>query len=157
MPVSKPDPSSPDILAGLTLEDLLPHRPPMLLVEEVLAVDSTHALTGSTVLASWPLREGAGVHPLILVEIAAQTAGVCNGWDRIKTQGLDSDQMGWLVAIKKADFFIDLLPLDGRIIARAENTYNFENLREIACEMRMNDALIGRATLQLFQARKENG
>jgi len=88
------------------------------------------------------------------VEIAAQTAGVCNGWDRIKTQGLDSNQMGWLVAIKKADFFIDILPLGGKIIARAKNTYNFENLREIDCSLRLNEKLIGQATLQLFQARK---
>jgi len=155
MPVSKPDQSPPDILAGLTLEDLLPHRGPMLLVDTVLAVDSAHAVTSSRAKKSWPLAVDGGVQPLVLVELAAQTAGVCNGWDRIHTQGLDSDQMGWLVAIKKAEFLIDLLPFDGEIIAEAENTYNFENLREIACELRLNDAVIGRATLQLFQARKQ--
>jgi len=62
----------------------------------------------------------AGVHPLILVELAAQTAGVCNGWGRIQTQGRDSSQMGWLVAIKKAEFFIYSLPFGAMITARAE-------------------------------------
>ena len=155
MPVPKPDPSSADILAGLTLEDLLPHRGSMLLIDRVLAVDNTHAVTCSRVTESWPLAVDGGVQPLVLVELAAQTAGVCNGWDRIQTQGLDSDQMGWLVAIKKADFLIDLLPFGGEIIARAENTYNFENLREIACQLRLDDTCIGRATLQLFQARNQ--
>ena len=155
MPVSKPDQSSPDILAGLTLEDLLPHRSPMLLLDTVLAVDGSHAVTRCVVSESWPLAGDGGVHPLILVELAAQTAGVCNGWDRIQTQGLDSNQMGWLVAIKKANFLIDILPFGGAIVARVENTYNFENLREISCELRLDDALIGQATLQLFQAREQ--
>jgi hypothetical protein len=63
--------------------------------------------------------------------------------------------MGWLVAIKKADFFINALPLGSAVIVRAENTYNFENLREISCELRLDDTLIGQATLQLFQAREQ--
>jgi len=60
--------------------------------------------------------------------------------------------MGWLVGVKKADFFIDLLPFGATIFARAENTYNFENLREVSCELKMDDAVIGTSTLQLFQA-----
>lgn len=142
-------------LAGLTLEDLLPHRGSMLLVKEVLEVDSTVARALFCVEKSWPMADAHGVHPLILVEVAAQTAGVCNGWDRIQTHGQDSDTMGWLVGIKKADFFIDALPLGGIITARAENTYSFENLREVSCEMHMNQELIGKATLQLFQAHQE--
>ena len=142
-------------ISDLLLEDMLPHRGRMLLVDEVIEVDSSHAVTRCVVSESWPLAGDAGAQPLVLVELAAQTAGVCNGWDRIQTQGLESNQMGWLVAIKKADFLIDILPLGGVIIAKAENTYNFENLREIDCELRLNDILIGRATLQLFQAREQ--
>jgi len=80
---------------------------------------------------------------------------VCNGWDRIQTQGLDSDQMGWLVAVKKAEFFVESLPLGAEVTGMAENTYSFENLREVACELFMKGQVIGRATLQLFQARRQ--
>ncbi|MFA6499042.1 MAG: hypothetical protein WC256_01915 [Desulfurivibrionaceae bacterium] len=139
-------------LSDLTLEDLLPHRDSMLLVKEVLEVDSKTARALFLVEKSWPMTDAQGVHPLIMVELAAQTAGVCNGWDRIQTHGQDSNKMGWLVGIKKADFFIDSLPFGGIIIARAENTYSFENLREVSCEMHMDQKMIGKATLQLFQA-----
>ena len=139
-------------LSDLTLEDLLPHRGIMMFVGEVLEVDSKHAVTLCLVEKSWPMADDQGVHPLILVELAAQTAGVCNGWDRVQTQGLDSDQMGWLVAIKKADFFIDCLPFGSAVIARAENAYIFENLREVSCELRLDNQIIGKITLQLFQA-----
>ncbi len=142
-------------LSELTLEDLLPHRGNMLFIDEALEVDSTHALTRSIVRKTWPLSSQRGVRPLILVELAAQAAGVCNGWDRIHTQGLDSEQMGWLVAIKKADFFIDYLPFGSVVLARAENTYSFANLREVSCELWMEDELIGKTTLQLFQANEQ--
>jgi len=140
-------------LSDLTLEDLLPHRGRMLLIRDILEVDAQHAVTRSVVDESWPMVKGDGVHPLVLVELAAQTAGVCNGWGRIQSRGLDSNQMGWLVGIKKTDFFIDTLQVGCSVITRSENTYNFENLREVSCTMYLDETLIGRATLQLFQAK----
>jgi predicted hotdog family 3-hydroxylacyl-ACP dehydratase len=127
----------------------------MLLVREVLAVDSRNATALFLVDTSWPMADEHGVHPLILVEMAAQTAGICNGWGRIQTKGRDSEQMGWLVAIKKAEFFIDSLPFGGVITAAAENTYSFESLREVSCELSMDNQIIGKATLQLFQANQQ--
>lgn len=138
--------------ADLALEDLLPHRDGMLLIEEVLEVDAVHARTLSTVQADWPLTDDQGVESLICVELAAQTAGVCNGWDRIQTQGLDSNQMGWLVAVKRADLLIDRIPIGSRIMAGADNTLVFENFREITSELHLDDRLIASVVLQLFQA-----
>ncbi len=140
--------------SGLGLEDLLPHRGDLLLIDEILSLGPMHAVTRSKVRPGWPLAGEEGVQALVLIEVAAQTAGVCNGWDRIRTQGVDSDQMGWLVAVKRAEFFRDLLPLGRWVRAYAENTYNFENLREIDCRLHLDDLLVGTATLQLFQERK---
>ncbi|MEE4243526.1 MAG: hypothetical protein V2I36_18850 [Desulfopila sp.] len=135
----------------LTLEDLLPHRGNMLFVNEVLEVDRKHALTVCRVAPFWPMADKSGVSSLILVELAAQTAGVCNGLDRVLTQGRDSDPTGWLVGIKQAEFFIDFLPVGGTIVCRAENVHNYENLREVYCEQHLDSRLIGTVTLQLFQ------
>lgn len=147
-------------LSDLSLEDLLPHRGNMMLVEKVLEVDSDHALTVCLVKKSWPMADDNGVHPLILIELAAQTAGVCNGWERIQTKGLDSEKMGWLVGIKKTEILVDHLPnglpfyllFGSEIITRAENSYVFENLREVSCESRIDNTIICKSTLQLFQA-----
>lgn len=138
--------------ADLTLEDLLPHRSTMLLIDEVLEVDAVHAVTLSTVRPDWPLTDAQGAESLICVELAAQTAGVCNGWDRIQNRGVDSDQMGWLVAVKRADFFIDRLPLGGRIEARAENTLVFDKFREVTSKLHQNGRLAASVVLQLYQA-----
>ena len=139
-------------LSGITLDDLLPHRDGMMLIDDIVEVSPAHALTSSVVGASYPLLDGNGVQPLIMVELAAQTAGVCNGLDRIKTQGIDSDQMGWLVAIKRANFYVESIPLGSRVVTRSENRHNYENLREVCCVIHLDERLIGEVTLQLFQA-----
>ena len=61
------------------------------------------------------------------------------------------DEDAQLVGVKKAEFFIDSLPFGGLITGRAENTQSFENLREVFCQLQLNERLIGKATLQLFQ------
>ncbi len=136
---------------GLTLEDILPHRGEMVLIENVLEVDETHAITESVMSSSFPLADESGVQPLIMVELAAQTAGVCNGLDRIRAQGIDSNKMGWLVGVKRAQFYIDCMPLGSTVVTRSENSHNYENLREVSCVLYIDDTLVGELTLQLFQ------
>ena len=65
----------------------------MLLIGEILNVDSMHAVTLSKVARTWPMAGQDGVSSLIFVELAAQTAGVCNGWERIQQtrSGLGED------------------------------------------------------------------
>lgn len=134
-----------------TLEELLPHRNGMLLLGVVVEVDSTQAITVSRVRPEWPMADAYGVAPLICVELAAQTAGVCNGWDRIQHRGLDSDQMGWLVAVKRADFFLEHLPFGLELLATAKNTLVFEQFREVESEIHASDQLVAKVVLQLYQ------
>jgi predicted hotdog family 3-hydroxylacyl-ACP dehydratase len=138
-------------LSDITLEDLLPHRGPMLLISEVLDVGETHSITLCRVEKSWPMAESGGVCAIILVELAAQSAGVCNGLDRVKKKGIDSERMGWLVGVKSAEFFIDTLPFGSNIRCHSKNLYSFASLREVSCEQHIGDKMVGKMTLQLFQ------
>ena len=135
-----------------TLEELLPHRGRMLLVHEIVEGDETHAVTRSVISDSFPLRAEEGVEPLIMIELAAQTAGVCNGLDRIQSMGKESSTMGWLVGVKRASFFIDSIPVGRTVVTSSKNVHNYENLREVFSEVYLDGALIGEITLQLFKA-----
>lgn len=139
-------------LSDLSLEDLLPHRAAMLLVGEIIEVGDAHAVTQSRVDRAWPMADAWGVSSLICVELAAQTAGVCNGWERVRVRGKDSEQMGWLVAVKRADFFVDSLPLDIAVTTRAENTMAYDKFREVSSQLYYNDQLVAEVVLQLYQA-----
>ena len=145
-----PDQTPLDV-KNFTLDELIPHRGTMLLLGEVVAGDCTHAITLSRVSSAWPMADVDGVSPLICVELAAQTAGVCNGLERIEKSGIDSDQMGWLVAVKRADFFIEHLPLGMSIITRADNSLAFDKFREVTSQLHHGDTLLAEVVLQLYQ------
>ncbi len=135
-----------------TVEDLLPHRDAMLLVDEILMVNETKATTLCRVATTWPMAEEDGVSPIIFVELAAQTAGVCNGWGRMQKLGKDSEKMGWLVAVKRADFHVDRLPFGLEVTAKSENTMAYDNFREVTSHLYHGDTLLAEVVLQLYQA-----
>ena len=135
----------------IRIEDLLPHRDRMLLIDEVLEVTDTTAVTCATVTDRWPLFDGQAVDSLILIELVAQTAGVNNGWVRIKQHGLDSEKKGWLVGIKQSRLLVDTLELNDRIITRAENKFEYEGYRQILGTARLDNKLIGEVALQVIQ------
>lgn len=145
---------SPPALAGphqYSLEDLLPHRQSMLLIDTIVAVDGQQAIVTTTVDRAWPMAGEQGVLPLIAVELAAQAAGVCNGWVRIHEQGLDSERTGWLVAVKRADFFRADLPFGMVLTICAKNTLAFEKFREITSQLHHDEQLVAEVVLQLYQ------
>ncbi len=135
----------------LKIEDLLPHRNRMLLIDEILEIDNKVAVTRSTVTDQWPFFDGQAVDSLILIELVAQTAGINNSWVRVKKRGQDSEKKGWLVGIKQSRFFVDSLSLNDLIITRAENQFEYESYRHIAGIARIDDVIVGEVSLQLFQ------
>lgn len=137
---------------GLTIEDILPHRETMLLVEEVVEVGDDKAVTRSTVSADWPLTDDHGAQVLILVELAAQTAGINNGLRLRRMHGPDSDRKGWIAGIKSARFFIDILPLGTIVVMSAQNQFEFEGFREISVQAVVADRMVADITIQLVQA-----
>ena len=143
-------------LSTITAEELLPHRGRMLLVEEIIDITESFALTASTVASEWPLTDDTGADPLLLIELAAQTAGVCNSWNDIVSKGDAGGNKGWLVGVKQAELYIDRLPLNSRIITRSENSHKFDMLREISSVMELDGSVIGRVTLQLIKAEDDD-
>jgi predicted hotdog family 3-hydroxylacyl-ACP dehydratase len=137
--------------SDIKIEDLLPHRDRMLLIDEILEVDHNMAVTCATVTDRWPFFNGSGVDPLVLIEVVAQTAGINNGWVRIQKHGKDSEKKGWLVGIKQSRFFVDTLALNDRIITHTENQFEYEGYRQIVGIARIGSKVVGEVALQVIQ------
>jgi predicted hotdog family 3-hydroxylacyl-ACP dehydratase len=140
---------------GICIEDLLPHRNGMLLVAQVLELGKDQAVSASTVNLQWPMTDSQGAHPLVLVELAAQTAGIHNGWQIRQEQGPNADHQGWIVGIKSAEFFVDMLPLGTEIIVTANNQFAFEEFREIRARASMGDRPVAEIIMQLMRAKSQ--
>ena len=135
----------------IKIEDLLPHRGQMLLIDEILEVDHNTAVTCATVTDRWPFFNGNDVNSLVLIEVVAQTAGINNGWVRIQKHGKDSEKKGWLVGIKQSRFFVPTLELNARIITRTENQFEFDGYRQILGTARIGPEVVGEVALQVIQ------
>jgi hypothetical protein len=68
------------------------------------------SLISATVSDQWPFFDGQTVDSLILIELVAQTAGVTNGWVRIKQRGKDSEKKaGWSASNNPVFFGFQIL------------------------------------------------
>lgn len=140
------------------IENLIPHRGRMKLIDTIVTVDQQHAVTRATVKQSWPLLSGDAVSTIVLIELAAQTAGVCIGWnEKMKTDGPKTKAEGWLVGIKKARFYVAKISLETCITVRSENRLVVENYREIAATARIGEMLVADINLQILQAAPDSG
>lgn len=135
-----------------SIEDLLPHRGRMLLIDEIVMLDIEAAVSRSRVMNTWPLFDGAGVPAFMVIELVAQTCGLSNGYHRRLVQGEDSDKKGFLVGIKTSRFHVDRLPLGADIITEARNRFKFEGFREIEGFARIGAGIVGEVTLQVMRA-----
>lgn len=139
--------------ADSNVQSLLPHRGRMLLIDSIIAVDDQQAITRSVAADTWPLFHGGTVHPIVLIELIAQTAGIHNGWVRDKIDGSDADKKGWVVGIRQAR-----LPARGfapgtALITRSQNRFEFEGFRQIAGTVALEGGeRVARVTLQLLRS-----
>lgn len=118
-------------LEDITVDNLLPHRNRMRLIEEIIEVNEKRAVTITTVTDQWPFFNGSAVNALACIELIAQTAGISNCWIGIQKRGESFLKRGWLVGIKKAAFYLESIPLNTRLTIRTENCFEFEEYIEV--------------------------
>jgi len=140
-------------MIDITIEELIPHRKRMKLINKVIEIDGESAITESIVTKQWPLFEGNSVNTIILIELVAQTAGIYIGWREKKKEG-NTGGKGWIVGIKKANFSLDTIPLNTRIIARSKQTFSFEDFYEFLGIAKIGSDVIGEIVLQVFVQRE---
>lgn len=134
----------------MDIEKLIPHRGRMKLIDDILEISGDTAVTSSQVSDRWPLCKGSFVHPIVLIEIVAQAAGVYVSWKKGVDKG--GGGLGWLVGIKNADFFLDRIPLHTALITTVKNLYSAGNYNVLEGTVTAGADLLCRIQLQVFQS-----
>ena len=135
-----------------SVEDLLPHRDRMKLIDEILELSEERAVTRSVVADNWPLFDGRFVDAVVLIELVAQTAGINNSWVCIQRVGPEVIHSGWIVGVKRASLYRGEIPIGANLITRSENRFSFEGFREVAGIIEMDDVVVGEITLQIYRS-----
>ena len=138
-------------MVNINIEDLIPHRGRMKLVDQIIEVDEAAAVTLSTVTDKWPLIQNDFVNPLVLIEIVAQTSAVSIGWKKLKEDGNNAGGKGWLVGLKAAEFFVDRIPLNTNIKTQTKINFSLDNYTEILGISKIGSDLVGEIVLQVLR------
>jgi predicted hotdog family 3-hydroxylacyl-ACP dehydratase len=128
--------------------ELLPHRPPMCWLDELVAVGADHITTRLTIRADAPFYEiGRGMPSWVGLEYMAQTASAFSGYERV-SKGF-RPQIGLLLGTrhyhsKRAHFSLGaVLEVHATLLMRDE-----ANLVAFDCKIRQDDALLAHATVK---------
>jgi predicted hotdog family 3-hydroxylacyl-ACP dehydratase len=138
-------------MLDLDIDTLVPHRRPLRLIDEILALDGDSATTVAVVNPDWPTFSAGAAHALVMIELVAQTAAVIGGYKALTAPSGSRMRKGMLVGIKRADFLMDTLPGGTRIVTQANTRALLENFKEINGIVKIDDRIIGEMSLQGVQ------
>ncbi len=125
---------------AIEIERLIPHRPPMRLVEEIVQVDECSIETAAVVRANWPTAEHGQVRTLVLVELIAQSAAVLQGWK--ERHDKEMGEGGLLVGIPSAIPSRPTLPVGTHLVCRVRISHGATNYLAFEGEVRDQAAVV---------------
>lgn len=133
----------------IVIEDFIPHRDRMKLIDEVITVSDISGSTTSTTTELWPLYSAGFIHPLVLIELVAQTTGLIVGISEKDKSNRGGE--GWLVGIKKAEFNIDAIPVGIQLHTSVHSRYQLKNYLVAEGIVSIDSEIIGQIMIQVFR------
>jgi predicted hotdog family 3-hydroxylacyl-ACP dehydratase len=120
-----------DDAASIDIEELIPHRLPMRLVESIASVDSESIRTTAVVKDAWPT---------VRIELIAQTAAVLQGW---RERGEDKAGIGGLlVGIPEAKPQAPTIPVGTELVCSVHISHGAQNYLAFTGEVAGADGVL---------------
>lgn len=133
--------------------EYLPHKPPMILIEDVIEVGEDYAIcqvivSKQGILAPF-INERDVLPAEFVVEMMAQTIGVWRGWNNdMSCKEID---LGLLLGVRgfKSDY--REFPLGTCLIVKAKLVLQDDKLANFDCELHINNQSCATAKLNVYQ------
>ena len=130
--------------------DILPHRPPMLLLEDVIAHDADKVTATLTIAEhSRFFAAGKGVPAYVGLEYMAQACGAYAG-ALGRTAG-EEPKIGYLLGTRDFESSVAFFPEGARLSVTALVLYRDAELGSFQCQIAIGDKVVASARLAVFQ------
>ena len=140
------------ILDSNTIEAMLPHRQPMVLVDSLLFYSENKGVAGYTIKENSMFLEGGSFTEAGLIEHMAQTAALHAGYaSQLKKDGVKE---GFIAAIKSCHIH-ELPKLGSTLTTEITIVYQTELMSSVECECRSNGEICVTATMTTVLNSKE--
>jgi predicted hotdog family 3-hydroxylacyl-ACP dehydratase len=137
-----------------SVAELVPHEPPMLLVDELLEWSADAALVGATIRAGSPFVSGDRMPATILLEYMAQAIAVANGMSD-RQQGRAIGELGLLLGTREFELCCDELAVGDALELRVVREFADGKLARYACTTTRAGELLARATINVMTTAAE--
>jgi len=128
--------------------DYVPHRPPMLMIDEIVEVAVLRSICRATLRPQCPFAIDGRVHPSALIELAAQAVAVSVGV--IARREGRAVRRGFVIGSRDCTFAVDSLAVGDVLELRCTREVGETLLGSFACDVYRDDARC--ATIQLSVA-----
>lgn len=132
------------------IENLLPHRGPMLLVDRLVSDDAEGVRVEAVVRRGAPFVEDRGLPSWASIELMAQAVGTWAGLRRLEAN--DSIRLGFLLGTRRFEASVSHFPVGAVLeIAARRELVTDEGLAVFACEISFEGRVVATANLNAFQ------
>ena len=129
-----------------TLEELLPHRPPMILIDSIESVD----LAAKTLVSKVTIKEEWSMS-VVAIEFMAQTAAALAGYAD-KLNGVKNARLGFLLGTRKMTLNLDKFEVGKDYYTTAINVFGDEVAGSFDCAVRDADGnVVASAILNAYR------
>ncbi|MBI2241907.1 MAG: 3-hydroxylacyl-ACP dehydratase [Magnetospirillum gryphiswaldense] len=136
------------------IEELLPHAPPMLLLDEVLVCDDQGSRAAVTIGPGFPFIEPSGVPAHVGIEFMAQTCGLWAG-GRARVHGRPA-RLGYLLGTRRYRALEPFFPLGARLEVSAQIVFLDGGMGVFDCRVEdRNGTVLAEAQVNVFQPEEE--
>lgn len=133
--------------------DLLPHQPPMLLLERVLSYDDTTVVATVNMGDTNPFMTPEGLPAHVGVELMAQTCGTWVGAHALESR--EPVRLGYLLGTRRYLATTDWFGRDQPLEVSASVVFRDQGMGVFDCSIAANGQTLATAQLTLFQPEEE--
>lgn len=137
------------------LSEILPHRPPMLWLDEVISHDEHRARCRLTVRTDHPFVRNGELDALVGIEWMAQAVAALVGLRDLAVG--EHPRTGYLIAIPEATFDIQTFVVGDVLEVEARRVWGDDQLASFTCEVYRGASTVARAQLSVYRKTKEGG
>lgn len=129
--------------------ELLPHAPPMVLLDEAVCCDGDDMTCAVTIREDTPFVDEGGADPLVCFEHMLQCIGA---WVGARVYAGDEPvQIGFVIACRQMDLHVERVPLGTRLTVRSRRVWGDMALGQFDCSTHAGERPVATARFSVYR------
>jgi predicted hotdog family 3-hydroxylacyl-ACP dehydratase len=134
----------------VAIAELLPHAPPMVLLDRVCSCDDESLSAEVEITAASEFCVDGRVGVWVGIEYMAQAVAAWSGWQS-RIRGLPV-KVGFLLGTRRYDCLVEQFPIGSRLQVRVEREFQADNgLARFRAEIHCGDVLCAQASISVYE------